>query len=141
MAAMATGSAPDPDFEVISRAWAAQSERNEEDFRAALHPAIEAVPLGAEIADRSYQGPDRVMHWWRTELLANWEVYETIPEHFRRVGSRTLVTGRWHARGRQSGVELDSPAAWIMEVRNGQIAYWETYTDAARAEREIERDP
>jgi ketosteroid isomerase-like protein len=38
-------------------------------------------------------------------------------------------------------VELDSPAAWIMEVRDGQIAYWETYTDAARAEREIERDP
>ena len=30
------------------------------------------------------------------------------------------------------------PAAWIIEVRDGQIAYWRTYTDAARAERDIE---
>jgi len=137
---MATRRAPDPDFEVIRRAWAAQSDRDEEAFRAALHPTVEAVPFGAEIADRSYRGPDRVMHWWRTEVVANWELYESIPEDFRRVGGRILVTGRWHARGRQSGVELDMPAAWIMEVRDGRISYWQTYTDAGRAEREIEQD-
>ncbi len=130
---MAAGSAPDPDFDAIRRAWAAQSDRDEEAFRAALHPAIEAVPFGAQIADRSYRGPDRVMHWWRTELMANWEFYESIPEDFRRVGERILVTGRVHARGRQSGVELDTTAAWVMEVRDGQIAYWQTYTDAALA--------
>ena len=131
-------SEPDSDIDVIRRAWAAQSARDEEAFRAALHPAIEAVPFGAEIADKSYRGPERVMHWWRAELLADWDVYETLPERFRRVGARILVTGRWHARGRQSGVELDMPATWIIEVRDGQIVYWRTYTDAARAERDIE---
>jgi ketosteroid isomerase-like protein len=123
----------DADFDLIRRAWAAQSRRDESGFRGALHPAIEAVPFGAEIADRSYRGRDRVMHWWHEELYADWEVYETIPEHFRRVGARILVSGRWHARGRQSGVELNMPAAWIIEVRDGLIAYWQTFTDPAEA--------
>jgi ketosteroid isomerase-like protein len=133
-------SEPDGDFEVIRRAWLALGERDEEAFRVMLHPEIEAVPFGAQIADGSYRGPARVMHWWRTEMMGNWEFYDPIPEDFRRVGGRILVTGRVHARGRQSGVELDMPTAWIMQVRDGRIAFWQTYTDAARAAREIERD-
>ncbi|HEY7150781.1 MAG TPA: nuclear transport factor 2 family protein [Solirubrobacterales bacterium] len=135
---MVAGSTPDPDFDVIRRAWLALSEHDEEAFQARLHQEIEAVPFGAQIADGSYRGPDRVMHWWRTEMMANWEFYAPIPEGFRRVGERILVTGRVHARGRQSGVELDMPTAWVMEVRDGRIAYWKTYTDAARAERETQ---
>jgi ketosteroid isomerase-like protein len=131
---------PDADFEVIRRAWAAQSQRDEAGFLRELHPSIEIVPFGAEIAGASHRGRNQVMRWWRTELLANWEIYETIPEGFRRVGERILVTGRWHARGRQSGVELDTPAAWIMEVRDGRIAFWRTYTDPEQASREIRPD-
>ncbi len=130
----------DLDFEVIRRAWAAQSRRDETGFRAELDPAIEIVPFGAEIARGSHQGPDQVIQWWHAELLANWEIYETIPEQFRRVGRRILVTGRLHARGKQSGVELDRPAAWIMEVRDGKIAFWRTYTDPAEAARDLEAD-
>ncbi len=131
---------PDPDFEVIRRAWAAQSDRDEVAFRAAFHPEIEVVPFGAEIAGKSYRGADEVIRWWRTELIANWDIYETIPERFRYVGGRILVTGIWHARGKQSGVELRTPAAWIIEVRDGQIASWRTYTDPARALRDIEEE-
>ena len=139
---MATGSAPDPDFEVIRRAWAAQSERNEERiFRAALHPAIEAVPLGAEIADRSYQGPDRVMHWWRTRAARELGGVRDDPEHFRRVGARILVTGRWHARGRQSGVELDSPAALDHGGAGRPDRLLGDVHGRRWAEREVERDP
>jgi hypothetical protein len=75
---------------VIRRAWAAQSREDEDAFRAELHPKIEVVPFGAEIAGKSYRGPDEVIRWWRTEVLANWDVYQTIPEHLpgRRCGFR-----------------------------------------------------
>jgi ketosteroid isomerase-like protein len=137
---MDTGSVPDADFEVIRRAWAAQSRDDEDAFRAELHPHIEVVPFGADIAGKSHRGPDQVIHWWHAEVLANWDLYRTIPEHFRRVGERILVTGHWHARGKRSGVELTTPAAWIMEIRDGKIASWRTYTDHASALRAIDMD-
>ena len=58
-----------------------------------------------------------------------------LPEKFERAGDKLLVIGRWNARGKESGVELDMPASWIVEVRNGKIAYWQTYTDHAQARR------
>ena len=63
-----------------------------------------------------------------------------LPERFERVGDRLLVTGRWNARGSESGVELDIPATWVVEVRDGKVAYWQTYTDHAQARREIGLD-
>ena len=54
--------------------------------------------------------------------------------------SRLLVTGRWYARGMESGVELDIPATWIIDVRDGKIVYWRTYTEPAQARRDIGLD-
>jgi hypothetical protein len=34
-------------------------------------------------------------------------------------------------------VELDIPATWVVEVRDGKITYWQTYTDRDQALREI----
>jgi ketosteroid isomerase-like protein len=130
----------DEDFEVIRRAWAAGTSRDEEAFRQEFHPEIEIVPFGAAMEGKSYRGPDEVVHWWRNEALANWEVFETIPEDFRRVGDKILVTGRWVARGKGSGVELEMPATWIIELRDGKIIYWRTYTDHAEALRHLERE-
>ncbi|MGH2979414.1 MAG: nuclear transport factor 2 family protein [Solirubrobacterales bacterium] len=131
---------PDADFEVIRRAWAAASRKDEDAFRRELHEAIEIVPFGAAMEGKSYRGPDEVIRWWREEALANWEVFQTIPEDFRRGGGKILVTGRWHARGKGSGVELEMPATWIVEMRQGRIVSWRTYTDRAQAVREIGPD-
>ena len=70
------------------------------------------MPFGAAMEGKSYRGPDEVWHWVRDEIMPSWEVFEVIPEEFRRVGERILVTGRWHACGKESGVELDTPATW-----------------------------
>jgi len=102
-------------------------------MRAVFHPEIEAVPFGAAMEGKRYRGPDEVLGWWRDEILASWEQFHVVPEAFRRVGEKILVTGRWHARGKESGVKLDIPAAWVVAVRDGKIAYWQTYTDHAQA--------
>jgi ketosteroid isomerase-like protein len=86
---------------------------------------------------KAYRGPEEVMDWWRDEILVSGEFFQVLPERFQRVDEKILVTGRWNARGIESGVELDIPASWIVEVRDGKIAYWQTYTDHAQARRDI----
>ena len=130
----------DADFEVILRAWAALSRDDEQGFFDELAEDVEAVPFGAAMEGKSYRGVDAVVGWLRDEIWANWEHFDTVPEEFTRVGLRILVTGRWHARGKASGVELDIPATWVIEVRDGKIVYWQTYTDNAQARRDIGLD-
>jgi ketosteroid isomerase-like protein len=127
----------DDDFEVVCRAWAASSRADFEGMVRELDPEVVAIPFGAAMEGRSYRGPDAVVAWLRDEILVTWKFFETLPERFERVGDKLLVTGRWKARGAESGVELDIPATWVIEVRNGKIAYWQTYTDHAQARRDI----
>ena len=109
-------------------------------MRRELSPDVVAVPFGAAMEGRAYRGPDEVVAWLRDEILVSWEFFQVLPERFERVGDRLLVTGRWNARGSESGVELDIPATWVVEVRDGKVAYWQTYTDHAQARREIGLD-
>jgi ketosteroid isomerase-like protein len=127
----------DSDFEAIRRAWAAFSRVDEDGFRREVQPDIVAVPFGAVMEGESYRGVEEVVGWWRHEILSSWEWFEVIAEEFRRVGDRILVTGQWNARGRGSGVELRMRATWVIEVRDGKVGYWQTYTDQAQALRHV----
>ena len=131
----------DDDFEVLRRAWAAVSRNDENGMVKEFHPEIVAVPFGAAMETKAYRGPQEVMGWWRDEILTSWESFQVLPEKFQRVGDKLLVTGRWNARGKESGVDLDVPASWVVEVRDGKIAYWQTYTDHAEARRDAGLEP
>lgn len=128
---------PDEDFEVVRRAWAAASSGDEEKMTREFHPDVVAIPFGAILEGQAYRGRDGILSWWRDEIQSTWEYFEVHPEDFQRVGDRLLVTGRWKAKGIASSVDLDIPASWVIEVREGQIAYWQTYTDAEQARRDI----
>lgn len=102
-----------------------------------FHPDVVAIPFGAMLEGKAYRGLEGVLAWWRDEIQATWEYFEVHPQAFERVGDRMLVTGRWKAKGIASSVDLDIPASWIIEVREGQIFYWQTYTDPEQARRDI----
>jgi ketosteroid isomerase-like protein len=127
----------DPDFDVIRRAWRASGQKDLAAFERDLDPDIVTIPFGAAMEGKSYRGVDAVVGWLRDEIWANWEHFDTVPEEFTRVAQRILVTGRWHARGKGSGVELDIPATWVVEMRDAKITYWRTYTDRDQALRDI----
>jgi ketosteroid isomerase-like protein len=129
--------AEDEDFEVVRRVWASFTRGDEAEWRRELHPDIVAVPFGAQLEGKEYRGYDAVLSWWKDEILVTWEQFEVYPEGFERVGDKLLVTGRWKARGIESGVDLDLPASWVIEVRDGQIYYWQTYTDSEQARRDL----
>ena len=123
----------DPDFDLIRQQWAASGDKDLATVQASLHPEIVAIPFGAAMEGRSYRGIDEVTAWLRDDIWANWESFDTVPEEFRRVGDKILVRGHWRATGKESGVELVTPAMWIIQVRDGKISYWQTYTDHTQA--------
>jgi ketosteroid isomerase-like protein len=84
-----------------------------------LHPDIEVV---SRISGRTLQGHAGVRHWiadlnaafarWQANLGEIREISET----------RLIAVGRLRLHGRQTGVELDQPCAFIVDFRDGQIA-------------------
>jgi len=81
-----------------------------------------------------YKGEDEVRGWIEG-IKREWEIFETRPQEYRDLGDdRVLILGTWRARGRSSGVELDSqPAAWLLQIEGGKITRMQTFTDRARA--------
>ena len=123
----------EPDFEVIRQACAAGSNGDIESMVKSLDVDVELVPFGAMMQGKSYRGHDGVREWWSAEIEPNWAEFQTLPEEFRRVDDRILVFGQWIARGRTSGVHLHVAATWIVDVRDGKIVRWQTYTDRDEA--------
>jgi ketosteroid isomerase-like protein len=120
------------DFELVQRAW----EAGTQGIQALLpycDPDIEVIPFGAAMEGRSYRGHAALRDWWEQEIEPNWETFQTHAEDYEQVGERLVVFGRWVARGRNSGIDLEIPATWVVEVKDGKIARWQTYTERAEA--------
>jgi ketosteroid isomerase-like protein len=98
-----------------------------------MDPAVEFFPILAALEGPVYSGHSGVRRWLRS-LDLDWELYETRLERVYDLGDRALGLGGWYARGRTSGVELDSqPGAWLARVRGGRVVCWRTYTDRTEA--------
>jgi hypothetical protein len=112
---------------------------NARDPEALVHvmdPGVELLPILASL-DGGYRGHAGVRRWLRS-LELDWELYETRVERVFDFGNSALGLGSWHARGRTSGVELDSqPGAWHARTDGGRVIWWRTYTDRAEALRSL----
>jgi ketosteroid isomerase-like protein len=57
-----------------------------------------------------------------------WARFVVIPEKFREVGNHVVSLGRVQARARD-GYEIDDPAAWVWEIRDGKLCWGCVYAD------------
>jgi uncharacterized protein len=76
-----------------------------------------AIIGGAE--GNTYRGHDGVRNWM-AESDATFEELRMEPEEFRDLGDEVLMIGRLYARGRESGVEIESPIAWLSTFHDGK---------------------
>ena len=98
-----------------------------------IDPDVEWIPIMATLEGRVYRGHEG-MRQWLDDLSTDWEVFETHQEEFREIGDRVLVFGRWRARARSSGVELENePASWVIDLKDGKVVRLQTYTDRREA--------
>jgi ketosteroid isomerase-like protein len=70
---------------------------------------------------------------WMAESDAAFDVQRMEAEEWRDLGDDVLLIGRVHARGRESGVEIDSAIAWLYTLRDGKIVLARGYLDVQQA--------
>jgi ketosteroid isomerase-like protein len=85
------------------------------------------VEVYSALAQQTFRGYDGGEAWIREidEQFDDWrvEVGSSRPLG----GGRFLLEGAIHGRGRQSGVDLDQPASWLVEVRAGRLLRLRNY--------------
>ena len=108
--------------EVVREAWGAYS-RGDYDRVAGFHdPHIVVVTL----EDGAVYGNDAVLANYERWDEA-WEGAETTLEEVIGHGDRVLTATRFHARGRASGVEVETSIYEVWTVRNGKVLRIDEY--------------
>jgi ketosteroid isomerase-like protein len=124
--------------ETIHVAYEAWSRRDIDALLEVVHPEAEARPiLGANIGVSVYHGRDGLREWFR-DLHQEWEAFETRVTHIEYRGERAVCTIQIHARGRASGVVIDSELYHLLELRDGLIRRLEAFDDGAAAMKALE---
>jgi ketosteroid isomerase-like protein len=114
--------------------------------------ALEAFPRGDMEEMLSFMDPEGEFHsaivggaegnvYWGHEGFRRWyaDSFESFEElqnewtEFRDLGDRVLAFGHVQARGRESGVEINSPMGWVFTVRGGKLVKAEGFLDPAQA--------
>jgi ketosteroid isomerase-like protein len=107
--------------EIVRAGFEAGNRRDVEGFLSYVGPEFElrsAIISGAE--GKVYRGHDGARRWIADSEETFEEVRFEVSE-FRDLGDRVLALGRVRARGRESGVELDSPTGWLCTVLAGKV--------------------
>ena len=121
----------DENVEVVRQALAAYARGDIEEGLSFLHPEGElhsAVIGSAE--GKVFRGHDGIRTWF-AELGETFEEMTTELTEYRDLGDRVVAFGHIHARGRESGLELDSPTGWVMTLRDGKVLKAEGFLSRA----------
>jgi ketosteroid isomerase-like protein len=84
------------------------------------------------VEESSAQGHDAVRAS-TTRWKSEWDDYELIPEEFADLNDRVVVTVRFRARGRGSGVEVDARLYDVFTLRDGKIVRMDQFAERFEA--------
>ena len=123
---------PESKIEIAQRATEALRRRDLEALGELLAPDCEIVPIRADVEQTVFRGPDALPRWFAATDEA-WESMTGEIENRREGPDWVLSFIRLRARGRESGAELDIPAASVYRLRDGLITALRVYTSRADA--------
>jgi ketosteroid isomerase-like protein len=121
------------DVEVVKRALEAYRDRDIEALLPFLDEAIEFSSAIVGPAEGNRHRGHEQMREWHADSLESFDELVLELSEFRDLGDRVLAFGRIRARGRESGLELDSPTGWVFTVRDGVVTTMQGYLDPQRA--------
>jgi ketosteroid isomerase-like protein len=109
---------------------------NDEDYASCLDlidPDVEWHPPPDLPNAAVAHGRDALIATWR-DWLGVWDRYQATPEEIREGPHETiLVNSLVSARGKGSGIEVESRVTALYEVRSGKIVRFRAYLDQAAA--------
>ena len=126
------------EVEIVRAALDAYNRRDLQAVLEVIDPDAEFIPLRSVLEGTPYRGHDGMRKFFE-ETGEEWDELRIEGEEWRDLGDRVLVIGHFRARGRSSGVELHTPAAWLASLRDGRIVYLRAYSDVEEAVLESER--
>lgn len=110
--------------ELIRETFDRWSSGDREPWTEAIHPDAEVV---SQLANRSYHGYAGIREW-ASDVLDSFDEWDSkIEESVAAPGDRLLVIGRAHLRGRESGVDLEVPCAWLFDFHGERMARMEIF--------------
>jgi ketosteroid isomerase-like protein len=100
-----------------------------------LHPEVEWHPALQQLVGGKatvYRGHDEVRELMRdTDEFAS--ALHTVVSEFYDLGERVAAIGHLAIRGRESGVEIESPVGVVVDFRDGKVLCVRTYLGHAEA--------
>jgi ketosteroid isomerase-like protein len=118
--------------EVVRRAFATFNARAVDDLVGLSDPDSEWLPFRAQLEGMVYRGHAGIRQFVR-DMDDDWEAFRIDPVEFHDRDDRIVVIGHVQALGRTSGVDVDSEAGFLFELRAGLIMRVVSYSDPAAA--------
>ena len=92
----------------------------------------EFFPLRAQLEGRPYHGHEG-LRLFVTEIAEEWRDVRFEIDELRDAGEHVIASGRFRARGRTSGVDLNVPLGVVGTVRNERVVYARMFSDPNEA--------
>jgi ketosteroid isomerase-like protein len=93
---------------------------------------VEFYPLRAQLEGKSYSGHDGLMQFL-AEMTQDFEEVRFEIDEAHDAGEQVVGIGRFRARGRASGVDLNVPLGVHTRVRDKRIVYTRMFSEPAEA--------
>jgi ketosteroid isomerase-like protein len=121
------------DVETIQNGVAALNRGDVDALAATLAPDVELVPLRAVLDGSIYHGHEGLRRWL-DDMSEDWSEFQLTLHGVRELRPGcVLVDATIRLRGRSSGVAVDSPGAWLCDMRAAKVARIRFYADQAAA--------
>jgi ketosteroid isomerase-like protein len=118
--------------ELVRRSVEAFNRRDVDALLETFDPGVELHPFSAQVTGTTYRGEPGV-HRWLADLADEWSEWRVVLDEVRPLGDRVLTLGRIVARGRETEVQVEVPAAFVSTLSDGRITRLESFGDAAKA--------
>ena len=112
------------------------NRRNLQDFLAVVRPDVELYPLRALLEGEPYRGYEGVKRFFK-DIYDDWSELEVSLGDLHDIDGGVLGVGSLRGRGRHSGLEFESPIAWVYKLEDGKVRELRVKTDVNGALKEF----
>ena len=121
----------EPNVEIVRRFYDAYGRGDLESALAAFDPDV--VAYDHDIPDSGeYKGLEGLFRW-QADWESGWESWRWDPEEFIEAGERVVAVLRVHARGRESGVDVERVDGAVWTLREGRCVRLDYYGSREQA--------
>ena len=92
------------------------------------HPDVEWHSLVVVAGSEGYRGHDGIRRYIEDIADALEFIYAEVDDAIS-VGELVLLLGRFHYRGKASGVDTKSPGGFVVRFRDGRVVYMRAFQD------------